>query len=48
MGTLLYRGIVSSDYTIIQGVVFIMIVTTSLAVLLIDLLNPLLDPRISY
>ncbi|MBA2470250.1 MAG: ABC transporter permease [Chloroflexia bacterium] len=48
MGYLLYQGIITSDYTVIQGVVFILIATSALAVLVIDLLYPLLDPRISY
>ncbi len=48
MGYLLYQGLLNSDYTVIQGVVFILIVTTATAVLLIDLLYPLIDPRISY
>jgi peptide/nickel transport system permease protein len=47
-GYLLYQGIVNSDYTLIQGVVFVLILATSLAVLLIDLIYPLLDPRITY
>ena len=48
MGYLLYRGIVDSDYSLIQGVVFILIVGVSLAVLFIDLVYPLIDPRITY
>lgn len=48
MGYLLYQGIITSDYTVIQGVVFILIATSATAVLIIDLLYPLLDPRISY
>jgi peptide/nickel transport system permease protein len=48
MGYLLYQAIINSDYTVIQGVVFILIVTTATAVLLIDLLYPLIDPRITY
>ena len=47
-GYLLYQGIVNSDYTLIQGIVLILIFTTALAVLIIDLIYPLLDPRISY
>lgn len=47
-GYLLYQGIVNSDYALIQGVVFVLILATSFAVLVIDLLYPLLDPRISY
>lgn len=48
MGYLFYQGIVNQDYTLIQGVSFILITTTALAVLLIDLVYPLLDPRITY
>jgi peptide/nickel transport system permease protein len=48
MGYLLYLGIVNNDYTLIQGIVMITIVTTALAGLIIDLLYPILDPRISY
>ena len=48
MGYLLYEGIVNTDYTLIQGVVYFLIVGVSLAVLIIDLLYPLIDPRISY
>jgi len=48
MGYLLYDGIVNSDYTLIQGVVFFLIVGVALAVLIIDLLYPLIDPRITY
>lgn len=47
-GYLLYLGIVNGDYTLIQGVVFVLILAVSLSVLLIDLLYPLIDPRISY
>jgi peptide/nickel transport system permease protein len=48
MGYLLYQGIVTNDYALIQGIVFILILTTATAVLIIDLLYPLIDPRISY
>jgi len=48
MGYLLYLGIVNSDFTLIQGIVFFIIVGTALAALLIDLIYPLLDPRITY
>jgi peptide/nickel transport system permease protein len=48
MGYLLYQGIINSDFNIIQGVVFVLILTTSTAVLIIDLVYPLLDPRITY
>jgi peptide/nickel transport system permease protein len=48
VGALLYQAISNSDYTVMQGIVFILILTTVTAVLLIDLLYPLLDPRITY
>jgi peptide/nickel transport system permease protein len=48
MGYLLYQGIVTNDYALIQGIVFILILTTATAVLIIDLIYPLVDPRISY
>jgi peptide/nickel transport system permease protein len=48
MGTLLNVGIINGDYTLIQGVAFFLIVATSLAVLILDLAYPLLDPRITY
>ncbi len=48
MGYLLYLGIVNTDYTLIQGIVFMLIVGTATAVLILDLLYPLIDPRITY
>ena len=48
MGYLLYQGILNSDFTLIQGVVFYVIVGVSLAVLILDLIYPLIDPRITY
>ena len=48
VGYLLYQGIVNNDFTLIQGIVFILILTTATAVLIVDLLYPLVDPRISY
>lgn len=48
MGYLLYWGIVNNDYTLIQGVVFLLIVGTATTVLILDLLYPLIDPRITF
>ncbi len=48
MGYLLYLGIVNTDYTLIQGIVFMLILGTATAVFIIDLLYPLIDPRITY
>ena len=36
------------DWFVIQGVVFLVIVTVAFTMLVIDLVYPLLDPRISY
>lgn len=44
----LYLGIVNSDYTLMQGIVFIVIVGVALGVLILDLIYPLIDPRITY
>lgn len=48
IGYLLYLGIVNNDYTLTQGIVFILILGTATAVLLLDLILPLVDPRITY
>ena len=48
VGSLLWRAIRETDYFVVQGVVFFSIVTIGLATLLLDLLYPMLDPRISY
>ncbi len=48
MGYLLYQGILNSDYTLIQGIVFYVIVGVSLSVLILDFVYPLIDPRINY
>ena len=48
IGYLLYQAILSSDYALIQGIVFYVILGVSLAVLILDLCYPLIDPRITY
>lgn len=48
VGSLLYQSIRASDFYMIQGVVFIIIVAIGVATLVLDLIYPLLDPRISY
>jgi peptide/nickel transport system permease protein len=48
VGYLLYQGIINDDFPLINGVVFMLVVATAAAVFCIDLLYPLLDPRISY
>jgi peptide/nickel transport system permease protein len=48
IGSLLLAGIKSFDYFLIYGIVFLVIVAIGLLTLLLDLIYPLLDPRISY
>jgi peptide/nickel transport system permease protein len=48
VGTLLYQAIQRFDYFVIYGVVIMLILAIGLATLVIDLLYPLLDPRITY
>ena len=48
VGSLLYQSIRASDFYMIQGLVFIIIVAIGFATLTLDLIYPLLDPRISY
>ena len=47
MGSLIFSAIRNQDFGLIQGTSFILIVTSALAVLIIDLSYPLIDPRIS-
>jgi peptide/nickel transport system permease protein len=46
IGFLLFRAISGNDYFVIQGVVLFVILSVGLALLLLDLTYPLLDPRI--
>lgn len=48
MGHLMYQAITSQDYSLIGGIGFILILTTATAVLALDVLYPLIDPRITY
>jgi len=48
VGNLLYLAIRGFDYFVIYGVAFMLIVAIGLATLVLDLLLPLLDPRITY
>lgn len=47
-GRVIYEAILARDFAVIQGVSFIIIMMTALAVLVIDLIYPLIDPRISH
>ena len=46
VGTLLVSAVYAGDYSLVLGITTVSIVAVSLAVLLIDLLYPLLDPRV--
>ena len=48
IGSLLLRAITASDYFLIYGVVFMIVFSIATATLIIDLVYPFLDPRISY
>jgi peptide/nickel transport system permease protein len=48
VGNLLYQAIRTFDYFVIYGIVFIVIVAIGIATLVLDLLLPVLDPRITY
>ncbi len=48
MGSLLYNAITGSDYFLIYGIVYVTVLVIGLATLLVDLVYPLLDPRIVY
>jgi peptide/nickel transport system permease protein len=48
IGTLLFAAIAGKDYFVIQGIVLILILALAVALFVIDLIYPLLDPRIRY
>ena len=48
LGYQLYMSIVNSDYTVIQGITLVLAVSVGLSVLIIDLVYPRLDPRVTY
>jgi peptide/nickel transport system permease protein len=48
IGSVLYSAITGFDYFTIYGIVFFIIVTIAVTTLILDLIYPLLDPRIRY
>ncbi|MCK4515524.1 MAG: ABC transporter permease [Spirochaetaceae bacterium] len=46
IGTLLYHAIVTGDYNLIMGITSLSILAISTAILVLDLLYPLFDPRV--
>jgi peptide/nickel transport system permease protein len=48
VGTILYQAIQTFDYFLIYGIVIMIIISIGLVTLIVDVLYPLLDPRITY
>ena len=48
IGSLIFAAINSKDYFVINGTVAIMIFTASTALLIVDIIYPLIDPRIRF
>ncbi len=48
IGRVIFEAITGFDYFVIQGAVVIIVVAIAFAMLVIDVVYPLLDPRISY
>ena len=48
IGSALFAAITGFDYFVIYGIVFLIVVTIATATLILDLVYPLLDPRIRY
>ena len=48
IGQQLFRAIQNQDYFVIYGIVLVLICALAIAMLLVDLVNPLLDPRIRH
>ena len=47
LGNLLYTAISSNDYFLMQGIMIFVIVSLGFALFVVDLLYPLIDPRIN-
>ena len=48
VGQQLYRAVQHLDYFVIYGIAFLLICTIAVAMLLMDLIYPLLDPRVRH
>ncbi len=48
VGEVLFNALRTADYFVIQGVVMFIIISVALATLVVDLVYPILDPRIRY
>lgn len=48
LGMLLYNAIITGDYNLIMGITALSIIGITTAILIIDLLYPIFDPRVRY
>lgn len=48
IGKLIYQAVMASDYSLIMGITIFSIIGVATAVLVVDLLYPLFDPRVRY
>jgi peptide/nickel transport system permease protein len=48
IGTTLFNAIQGSDFFLVQGIVFFLILSIAVTTFVLDLIYPLLDPRITY
>lgn len=48
IGGLFYQAIRSNDFPLIQGISIVLAISIAFAILVLDLIYPLIDPRISY
>jgi peptide/nickel transport system permease protein len=48
IGSMLFQAIRGSDFYLVQGIVFVIIISIGLATFILDIIYPLLDPRITY
>ena len=48
LGSLLYNAIINGDYNLIMGITVFSIFAITTAILIVDLLYPLFDPRVRY
>jgi peptide/nickel transport system permease protein len=47
MGTLLVRAVNAGDYSLVLGITSVSIIAVASAILVIDIIYPLLDPRVA-
>lgn len=48
LGTLIYEAVNTSDYNVVMGVSIFSIIAVALGTLIVDIISPLIDPRIRY